>query len=267
MEESKRVVNQLDDHPNEQNTSNKITNCENNLFKGKIKLDIPMYTIAFVSFIYPPLVGVFCLILYILEGRVAGYFPTISETATDYPNNKLFAQFNSIGSLTTMATLFFYFNSFVLERRSKNKELKPVQNEKTLSFEKNFSTLEKVLRVFMYFSSIGTVALGLSPINEAHSRHLLSAVTGFMSILIFELITFFTDPFKSNIQIKILRWTAWTIAFLSFGLFAAAKWVFSHRIDVTISTFAEWLLLFFMLFVWSTWRHELKSIEFSLVIL
>lgn len=268
MGKSKRVANHSEDQTNSPNSSKLQEKTENNFFKRKIPLYIPTYPIAFVSFIYPPLVGVFCLIIYIFEGRIAGYLPTISETATDYPNTKLFALFNATGSLTTMATLFFYFNSFVLERRyQKQRDQKEIQKVDEINYDKNFSFLEKVLRILMFLSSFGTVALGLSPINEVHDRHLLSAVTGFVSILIFELITFITDPYKTNIKVKILRWTAWTIAFLSFILFAAAKWVFSHRIDVTISTFAEWFLLFFMLFVWSTWRNELKSIEFSLVIL
>lgn len=263
MEKSKRMASRSENQSDIQNISTNQANLENNFYKGKISLNIPMYTIAFASFVYPPLVGVFCLIVYILEGRIAGYLPTISETGTDHPNTNYFAIFMSTGAISTIVTLFFYFNSFVLARRLQKKE----KIEKKSLFDKNFTFLEKVLIILIFTSTYGIVALGFSPINEAHSRHLLSAVIGFLSILIFELITFLNDPNKTGTLIKIIRWTSWTIAILSFILFAAAKWVFSHRIDVTISTFAEWFLLVFMLFVYSTWKKELNSYELSLVIL
>lgn len=267
MEKSQKIHIRSDTQSAQSDPKNQ-SEINHDYFKWKAPLHIPMYTIAFLSFIYPPLVGVFCLVVYYLEGRIAGYLPTISETATEYPNTKFFAQFISTGAMTTIATLFCYFNYFVITRKNQYSYKKETLNEKKLNFEKNFSPLERTLQILIFTSALGIVALGFSPINEAHSRHLMSAVTGFLSILMFEFLAFLNDPNKKCSKlVKIIRWSAWLIAFFSFILFAAAKWVFSHRIDVTISTFAEWALLVFMLFIWSTWKNELNSIEFSIVIL
>lgn len=224
-----------------------------NKFKNSINLKLPLFLIAFISSIYPPLVGVFCLFVYIMQGRISGYYPTISETGTEYPNSNFFAQFMSTGAMTSMASLFFYFNYFILKRRSQ-------------SIKKSF--IERLLFLLIFTSGAGIIMLGFSPINEHHSRHLLSAVTGFLSILAFELITFLNDPNQNKKKwVRVLRWTFFVLALTGFLTFAAAKWVFRHRIDITISTFAEWGLLVFMLLIWPTWKEEINSLHFSVVIL
>ncbi|OHS99804.1 hypothetical protein TRFO_33677 [Tritrichomonas foetus] len=226
-------------------TKNQVKNSE--LPKINIPLNIPHF--AFISFLYPPMVGVFCFVVYAMQGRIAGYFPTISETGTQYPNNKIFGQFMSTGALTTMLTLFCYYCYFRLTHSDTNKKL-------------------KFLRVFIFGSGGGIIGLGFSPINENHDRHLLSAVCGFLSILIFELLIL-TDKHnpKSSPAKKKLQIGSLLLAFSGFALFAASKYVFDYRFDITISSIAEWILLVFMLLVWATWSSELGSLEMSVVLL
>ena len=215
-----------------------------------IPLNFNLSSFAVISAMFPLLVGVFSFCIYYMQGRISGYAPTISETGTMYPNSKIFGQFMSTGSLTSFATLFTYYNY-----------IKLVNDGKKLRF----------LKVLVFTSGLGILGLGFFPINEHHDCHLLSAVLGFLSILFFELLTLIHLPNDENSKTrknrKILRLIFLILAFIGFFLFAAAKWVFPYRIDITVSTFAEWVLLIFMLFTWITWRFEIASLNVDIVLL
>jgi len=199
-----------------------------------------------LSFAFPLAVSVVCMCLYVMEGRYSGYIPTISETGTEYPNTAFFAQMMSTGSMTTLLSLYMY-SCYMQMVYSPSK------------------TFMKWLDVLMFLEVIGVTGLGFSPINEVHLRHMLCAGTGFIAILLFEVMCFFKED-KSRMIVKV-RGVSLFIAITGLIVFTFSEEMFDNKINVTISTIGEWNLLFFMLFTLLTWGKEMNTLEIYVAIL
>lgn len=213
-----------------------------------IALNIRPETFSILSLMYPMIVAVVSLIMYILEGRISGYLPTMSETGTEFPNNDFFSHCMSTGSLTTYLTMFYYTIYFEL------------RNE----VGKKMSILLHVLSVT---SSLGVAGVGFNPINEHHHFHFFFAGMGFSSCLVYESIVLHK---QRNIISSKLYWTRLLmllIGMCGFCLFGVSEHVFDLRYDITISTFGEWFLLFFLFLGMVTWRKEMNSVKVYIVML
>lgn len=213
-----------------------------------IALNIRPETFSILSLMYPMTVAVVSLIMYVLEGRISGYLPTMSETGTEYPNNDFFSHCMSTGSLTTYLTMFYYTIYFQLR----------------FNVGKKFSILLHILSVT---SSVGVAGVGFNPINEHHHFHFFFAGMGFASCLFYEGLMLHK---QRKIISTLMYWTRLSmllIAMSGFFVFGVSEHVFDLRYDITISFFGEWLLLFFLFTGMVTWRNEMNSVKVYVVML
>ena len=211
-----------------------------------IALKVRPQMFAILSFAFPLAVGVVCFFLYTMEGRYSGYWATISETGTEYPNKTFFAQMMSTGSMTTLLSLYIY--SCYIKMTYKPSKI-----------------FMKFIGIFMVLEVVGVAGLGFSPINEVHTQHLCFASTGFVAILMFELLCFIKED--KNSSRSLVRGVSLFLAFAGLFVFGLADLFFDKRINVTISTIGEWVLLFFMLFVILSWGNDMNKVKIYVAIL
>lgn len=217
-------------------------------FQGILRVKIRPEIFAICSFLYPHSVSLACFVLYVMEGRFIGYFPTISETGTDHPNANFFALCMSTGGLMVMFSLFIYASYVRMSYGCSDK-------------------LFNLMRVLSVTSAIGIVGLGFCPVNIVHHRHVFFAGTGFVSILTFEAIAYAHAKAHIKPWLRWLRLVSVVIAVIGLCIFVSADWYLDHRYNVTVSTAGEYALLFFMLLGILSWRRELNAIEIHAVLL
>lgn len=194
---------------------------------------------AILSFIYPLTVSSICLCLYIMEGRYSGYIPTISQTGTEYPNHVIFGQAMSTGALTTSLTLYVYKCFY----------------EMKYGISPCFSA---TLDILIYCAIFGICGIGLYPNNEYPYEHMFWAATGFVAIVIFELLCHIKEPSRGCISY--IRGV-----FLAFAI--AGMFIFAFHYDISVNAIGEWTLLFFILAIMVTWRRDLNSVQMYVTLL
>ena len=213
---------------------------ESQIFDNKIKIKIRLDLISVPIFAFPLCVGIVCLGLFIMEGRLSGYLPTISESGTEYQNKALFASMIACGSVTTFFIIFMYYNYVKLNY--------------------NLSRLLNIVFILVIMiSCIGVGGFGFCPINEVYKYHFLFAFSGFTGILVFETLCYVVCRKDTNLaMVRLFLISFATIGYLIFGFTDA---VFEPNMDATASAIGEWILLFCLQFVFVTYGQEMKHLK------
>lgn len=219
-----------------------FTTLYNRAFPDEKSIDLLRFnfgSFTIIASLFPICVASICLMLYFFQSRFSGYLPTISETGTEYPNHVFFGLMISTGAMTTIIS-FYLYTCYI-----------------KIKYNPHYFVI-CLLTFFTITSNIGITCLSLSPINEAHIRHLIFAATGFLSILLFEIICYIVSEKKSTVsKYRLIALINGTLGFLVFG--TSEKWI-NYRIEMTISTCAEWTLVVFSMTVLISYFMELNSL-------
>ncbi|OHT13300.1 hypothetical protein TRFO_16633 [Tritrichomonas foetus] len=216
-------------------------------YTHKILVNLHPRILSFLAFIFPLSIGVIILIIFIMQGRWSNYLPTISETGTEYPNDSFFAISMGMGSFTTGFCLFAH--ALYVSHYCKTTKLVNI-----------------ILFILASTSSLGIAGLGFFSIHLDHTHHFMFAFMGFVSILLFEFVSWKNNDKTSN---EIQRTRIISLMFAVFGLFlfGGLDWYLSHRRNTTITACGEYILLYFMMYIIYTYHHELGSVNIYIVLL
>jgi hypothetical protein len=162
--------------------------------------------------------------LYYFQGRFAFYSPTISETATDYPNY-LYSRsiFRNIASMATSGRLVFSWWLMSVYRPSF-----------FLSF------LIVILPVSGFLADIG---LGESPVNTASERHFLFATQSFSAGIGFEVATLAVTARKAGWFRNLARATLIGCGITALLVCAQSDKIVDRRTEDTLSMIGEYVYL------------------------
>ena len=210
----------------------------------ELKISVKSFGIA--ACLFPINSAIVILIIYIIQGRWSNYFPTISETGTNYPNVKIFAHCMSIGAITTMISMYIYTCYLQV-------------------FVGLSKTYFNILLFLCFIEVIGSIGLGLSPINEVPNRHFLTAGTGFLSIQIFELLSLIKSAQINSLREIIIRSIILFLAVFGLCIFAFSESIWIDRVSVSYSTIGEYTMLIFMMSPLIQWGQELNSVGIYIV--
>ena len=218
-----------------------INNEENNNIEIQIGLD----SFSVLIFLYPIIAVLICLILFIMEGRFAGYLPTVSETGTESPNAQVFSHANGMSSITTFYTQFLLIIFIKI-------------------YQENNEFLIFLLKILMLNTFIGVFGVGMSPLNELKYHHYIFALLGFLSMIIFQFLTYLIIKNQNLIRIRSILIC---LEFISIILFSFSNHISNNRYCITISTIGEYILLLSIQTYLLTFKSELKSLKMTLSII
>jgi hypothetical protein len=189
----------------------------------------------------------FSFFLYWFEGRLANYFPTISETGTDYPNTEVIRfTLGNVGMITFFSLLLsLYYLEFIYR----------------------LSGIVRAIRWLMLIvASIGTIGVGCFSLATQHTAHFLCASTSFGSVCIFELIDvivlFRSVPWRTTLN----RIASLVIQVGALAIIGRAHGILDPRIHDTISGICEYTILSTMGWFYATFYGEFKGLELALFI-
>ena len=211
---------------------------------NSIDLGLNYQALPFLSITYCFFSIITCFIIYLIQGRFAGYLPTVSETGTEYPNTQIFAHANATTSIATGLSLVLLM-IFIQLTQSTN------------------GTQIFWMRLLAFFNFIGILGVGVSPLNEVQYQHYFFALLGFISIVIFEVVSFLVIK-DSSYSTKVFRGTLLSIGFFALITFLFADYFCIDRYMVTLSTLGEYFLFFSIQTYLFSFRSELKTIKITL---
>lgn len=212
-----------------------------------ISLNYGLHAIALLSFFYPT-TGIFInFMVYFLEGRFSGYYPTVSETGIEYPNNVLFAFSNAIGSFVTSFTMLLiicYLQQHVHISRF----------------------ISEILYALLTITGLGIAFTGMSPLDEIPYFHYAASSIGFLSTHLFEIATFIISKDCTSMCLKIYRLNIILAQLIGLLVFLVSDTLFDDRVNVTVSTIGEYITFITIQFYLLTWKKEISSMKFFLAL-
>lgn len=229
-----------------------------------MKLDWGFDCAAYMAAAFAPALALALLTIYILEGRFSGYFPTISETGLEYPNNCCMVTFFSAIGASSFHNLYcfeMFLSSFYFSEDDNNNGSK---KSKSLMSIAHFC-----VKVFPYMSSLFFVLISVFPMDTFPLQHFTSTFIAFSEFAIFQLITCiltYLGKTKYNIPksgkgitiFRIFCVISQTLALITCGI-SEAFW--SHRINITIQMVGEYIIIASITLFHLSYLNLLSNVE------
>jgi hypothetical protein len=182
---------------------------------------------------------------YWFEGRFAGYFPTISETGTDYPNTQVIRFTLGFVAMITFYSLLlsFYY----------------------IEYWHAFSKRMRAIRwALLIVATIGTMGIGCFSLATDHDRHFTSASTSFAAVCFVELIDLIAMFGQSSRLLNANRIVSLVIQVVALTVIARARTFIHPRLHDTIDGLSEFATLGSMGWFYSTFYDGFRKMELSL---
>lgn len=214
-----------------------------------MKLDWGFDCAAYMAAAFAPTLALGLLFIYFLEGRYSGYYPTISETGLEYPNNCFMVTFFTAIGASSFHNLYcfeMFLSTFYFPQLFEDDN--PIQN----SQHKKYTSLSHFcVKVFPYMSSVFFVLISVFPMDTCPFLHFFSTFIAFSEFAIFQFITCILTFLgktkagipKSSLQITIFRIICVIAQVLSLITCAISEAFWSHRINITIQTIGEYVII------------------------
>jgi hypothetical protein len=204
-----------------------------------ISLNLNLEAFPFFTMFGPLWLYFLFLCVYLMQGRLAGYLPTISETGVESFNHSLqFRFFTWIACTSSFSDLCM---ALYLCTRTKN----PIS----------------LFLVFFFiaFGLSGMVGIGCAEMVDHHRTHQVCAVSGTLLLIFLQFaICLILVPYTS-LFLQIRRFLYVILQLLSFCLMAFSEFIFPARYSITISTSGEYVMSFFMVLFTFTFGWELRE--------
>jgi len=220
----------------------------NNLNYYIDSLPINLSSLCFAAAIIPFRVIFVYLVMFIIEDRLNGYLPTISESGTGRINIDHFC----LRMWRDALILFSLLQVYLCYLRQ------------TYSISK---IIVFILKLLSWFTLFGTGLLGSFPVTTQHDQHFFFAGFCFISIFIYETISFII-VWKSVSHFRQISYLfIFIICMITFILFLFSSNIFNDRTSITYSSFAEHIYFITLGYGFLTWFRQIQTLDLSLVIL
>jgi hypothetical protein len=194
----------------------------------------PLFTMFVPSWIYFS-----HLLIYLMHGRSAGYLPTISETGTEDFGERLQSRTFATISLTTMyTTLSITWTVFADAPRAVH--------------------LRKVAFLLATVGSLLMVITGLCDLVKHHFAHFTSCCAGLSMMIIWELVLYTAIFHRMSVIRKATRMAYIIIEAVSLAMIQLGRPMFGDRECVTVSTLAEYSVLFFLQCFYLSFYNDIR---------
>ena len=214
--------------------------CEKQMESKKYGIE---FFLPLVSFM-PPMLYLTLLLIFIMEGRWAGYLPTVSETGTEFPNTSVMFVFFTIISGSIFFEMIFH-SLYIFE------------NFKTTKLCKGILLFTVILSSF-FFCLISVFPCNISPI-----MHFTSTFVGFSGIVLFQIVTAYITYRSTSNAKNCVRIFSIIMQILSLLDVALSPKLFCERTNVTISAIGEYgIVTFLPIFFMSFYSEMSKSNRF-----
>jgi hypothetical protein len=212
-----------------------------------IPLSLFLGGMVFFYFIPLPCLYPVAFFPYCFEGRLTGYFPTISETGIDYPNTE-FNRFSmgSAGMINFYSLLALFYAIEYTYR--------PTHIVHTIRW------------ICVIVASVGTTCIGWFSLATHHDAHFTSTSTAFFSVCVFQFVDLLIMSRNSSWLVTGSRVISLMLQVVALIVFAFARWILNPRVHDTISTLCEYGVLISLGYFYSTYSAEFKGLELSLFI-
>jgi hypothetical protein len=201
---------------------------------------LSLHAAVFLSSWFPVTVYLMMFALYCFEGRFARYYPTISETATGFPNTVYGGViFWQVGAVSTVTRLVFAWHIW--------------------SFHHPhiiFLAAMAALAVTGYVSHIGIAAF---PVNVDSVSHFAVAFASFASSIAFQAIIIMAVWREASVRTQIYRIAIVVFQVTALEICAHSDSIVSVRAEETVSAIGEYAYLFSVPWFYRTFVDELAS--------
>lgn len=206
----------------------------------KISLNFHLNGLLFNTSFIPPTLYFVMLLIYLIEKRFAGYFPTISETGTEYPNTIIiFLVFSTVSGFMfyeMISICICLWNTY---------------------HPKQF--LKILILMSAILSCLALDFIGVFPCNTIPKYHFLSTFISFSNIVFLEIWgTIISRKCKSKILL-VTRCMSIIFQILCLIIVAISETKIKIRINVTTAALGEWLTFFFLPFWTLSMNSELRE--------
>lgn len=208
---------------------------------NSLDTEVGLEAIPIFNFLYSVSAILLSLWLYIMEGRYAGYLPTASETGTEYPNHATFGHATSTASIATLYTMIIAVAFIRLTE---------------MNTERNM----KLFQILTCTTVIGQIGVALSPLNEVRYFHYFFASLGFLSMMTFEIRTYFVIKNQTTAK-RIIRGLILLQEFIGLFVFLFAEWIWNDRVNVTYSAYGEHATFLAIHLYFVTFCDEMHSLK------
>lgn len=236
-----------------------------------MKLDWGFDCAAYMAAAFAPALAIVLLIMYALEGRFSGYFPTISETGLEYPNNCCMVTFFTAIGASSFHNLYcfemflstFYFSYFFTDNKKKENSDTNKRSELLISIA------HFCVKVFPYMSSFFFILISIFPMDTFPFQHFTSTFIAFTEFAIFQFIAcVLTYLGKNNFNIpksskgitifRIICVITQILALITCGI-SEAFW--SHRINITTQFIGEYIIIASITLFHLSYLNLLSNVE------
>lgn len=228
-----------------------------------MKLDWGFDCAAYMAAAFAPTLALGLLSIYFFEGRFSGYYPTISETGLEYPNNCCMVTFFTAIGASSFHNLYcfemflstFYFQDFITNTDKNNQLITSIAHF--------------CIKVFPYMSSLFFVLISVFPMDTCPFLHFMSTFIAFSEFAIFQFITCILTYLgktkykipKSTKGITIFRIICVIFQILALITCAISTSFWSHRINITIQMIGEYVIIAAITLFHLSYLNLLSNVE------
>jgi hypothetical protein len=196
---------------------------------------------VFGSFIAPTLYFV-AFVVYFMEGRWAGYIPTVSETGSEYPNSRLM----ELVFMTVAVSIFF--SGYCLFWY-------------VVTFYRTNLFIRLLLTFGVVSGSLGFLLLTVFPVNIDPPTHFFASFVGLGGVIFFQLIFWFVVYPNQGWISRILRFLLVAGQIVALGTCASVELVVGHRPSVTTAALGEYVFLVLVPIFLTSFSGDLAGID------
>jgi hypothetical protein len=222
---------------------------ESNVATGEansIQLGINLGISIALSGFYPLMIYLVWFAIFFMEGRFAYYWPTVSETATEYPNWKIAAP-----GLLTVGLCGFHVLYIVYWY--------------LLTTTPTSSLMRHIFPPIVIFTEASVAAVGFFPVNERAPLNFLMAFFYFGGSMVCEVFALITSLQNASLSKTLLRIALIVVQPLSLGAAAISEHLVCNRLQITLSAAGEYVYALAMPSFYMSFATEVGDMEAVLV--
>jgi hypothetical protein len=207
-----------------------------------IELSLSFNAFPILAGFFPPTLYFTLCVLFFMEGRFAGYLPTISETGTEYPNN----HFMPIAFATVTASIFFSGVGFYW-------------------YLVTFFPTNNVSRFLLAFSVLagmsGFIALSNCPVNVNARNHFLSAFIGLGGILLIQFVCWWIVSPTLRLAAKVAQLALVLLQIAALAVVGFTEAIVRDRLRITLAAVGEYTILALLPVFYLSFSRDLCRVD------
>jgi hypothetical protein len=207
-----------------------------------IELGLGLDAFSLFGSLTPPSFYFFLFWLFYMQGRSAGYIPTVSETGTEDPNAHIMA----VVFATVASSIFFSGFAFFWY---------------LVTFYRPRIVTKLLLAISIVTASGGFIALSNFPVNKSPANHFTATFIGLGSVLAIQLIAWCIVCSSLSILDSVVRFLLFFGQLVALSLCASTNFVVSNRAAITVSALGEYTFLALLPLFFATFMRDLAGVD------